>query len=205
MACIEGMLAEIGAEFPKFRLVAKHDSLLMVLIDRCLRLITFGKQSRFLIEYHTVIGNTLYLAPTWDGLGDVERLALLRHERVHLRQRRRFGMLGLAFLYLIPLFPLGLAYGRARLEWEAYCETIRALFEMRGDAVLRDRILREHIIGRFVGPDYGWMWPFRSTLEKWYDALISTLEAEKLSLEREPGTNGVGSNSSTTNTMTRGR
>ena len=175
MASIEGMLAEIAAEFPEFRLVRKCDSRLMSLIDRFLRIVTFGHQSRFLAEYHTVIGYTLYVAPTWELLDDFERLVLLRHERVHLRQCRKFGIWGLAILYLIPFFPVGLAYGRARLEWEAYTETIRARFEMHGATVLRDRNLRELIILRFVGPDYAWMWPYRNSVEKWYDSLIEEL------------------------------
>ncbi len=190
MAGIEGILAEISAEFPRFRLLRKRDSWLMAAIDWALRLLTFGKQSRFLTEYHTVIGYTLYVAPTWESLNESDRLALLRHERVHLRQRRRYGILGLAFIYLIPILPLGLAYGRARLEWEAYCETIRALFEMRGDSVLTDQLLRNRIIGRFVGPDYGWMWPFRKSVEKWYDALLSALSSESSSPRHPSGVSG---------------
>ena len=52
-------------------------------------------------------------------MSDIARTVLLRHERVHLRQRRRYGFLPFAILYLIPLLPLGLAYFRARFEWEA--------------------------------------------------------------------------------------
>ena len=147
----------------------------MSFIHRALQLLTLGRQSRFLTEYHTVIGYTLYVAPTWQHLSDTDRIALLRHERVHLRQRRRYGLWGLAFLYLIPFFPIGLAYGRARLEWEAYSETIRALYELRGGAVLSDSALRQRIVDRFIGPDYAWMWPFRRAVEKWYDALILQL------------------------------
>ena len=44
----------------------------------------------------------------------------------------------MAFVYLVPFFPLFLAWGRARLEWEAYVETIRATAEVRGlDAAAR--------------------------------------------------------------------
>jgi hypothetical protein len=197
MACIEGMLAEISAEFPGFRLIHKHDSRLMLWIHWALQWLTLGRQSRFLTEYHTVIGYTLYVAPTWERLGDVERIALLRHERVHLRQCRRFGLLGLAFVYLIPFFPIGLAYGRARLEWEAYSETIRALHEMCGNAVLRDTDLRERIIGRFVGPDYAWMWPFRGAVEKWYDALV--LQLSDLISDNERSLDGPIANPSSIN------
>src|SRR5690606_30517173 len=103
---------------------------------------------------------------------------LLRHERVHLRQRRRYGTIGMGLLYLLPFFPLGLAYGRARIEWEAYRETLRATAELAGLARARDAALRERIITRFTGPDYGWMWPFRRTIERWYDAAIAELERD---------------------------
>lgn len=175
MAGIEGMLADIVAEFPSFRLVRKSDSRLMRAIDRFLRILTLGRGTRFLAEYHTVLGYTLFVAPSWEILSDVDRIVLLRHERVHLRQCRRFGFLGLAFLYLVPFLPVGLAYGRAKLEWEAYSETLRALVELRGNLVLDDQEFRARIVQRFVGPDYAWMWPFRSSIEKWYDNLILEL------------------------------
>jgi hypothetical protein len=175
MAGVEGLLAEISAEFPGFRLIKKSDSRLMTLIHWALQLLTLGGQSRFLAEYHTVIGYTLYVAPSWEQMVDVERIALLSHERVHMRQRRKYGLLGMTFLYLIPFFPIGLAYARARLEWEAYSETLRVLLQMRGEEVLRDEALRQRIVGRFVGPDYAWMWPFRGCVEKWYDDLLLQL------------------------------
>ena len=106
---------------------------------------------------------------------------VLRHERVHLRQRRRYGMALFAFLYLVPLFPLGLAYGRARLEWEAYAETLRAIKELRGSAALRDSTLRCRIVSRFVGGAYGYMWPFRRQVERWYDRAVTQLESESAS------------------------
>jgi hypothetical protein len=33
-------------------------------------------------------------------------------------------------------------------------------------------------VERFTGGDYGWMWPFRGHVERWYDAVLSELEAE---------------------------
>jgi hypothetical protein len=171
----ERLLADLLVEFPRFRLVPKRDSRLSDVIDRCLRLVTFGRQTRYLTEYHTVLGDTLYLAPIWDSMDERARYVLLCHERVHLRQRRRFGTLGMALIYLLPIFPLGLALGRARLEWEAYRETLRATAEMYGIEAACDPKLRASILGRFIGPDYGWMWPFPSTVGKWYDAWVNCL------------------------------
>ena len=82
----------------------------------------------------------------------------------------------MAFLYLIPLFPLGLAYGRARLEWEAYTETLRATARYRGFAAARSPQLRDEIVRRFTGPDYAWMWPFPKQVNSWYDEVLAGLE-----------------------------
>ncbi len=169
------LIEDLRTEFPGFRIVYKRSSRLSKLIDVLLKLVTLGGQDRFLTRYHTVIGDTLYVPDSWDQMTDVERVILLRHERVHLRQRRRYTFLGMACIYLLPLFPLGLAYGRARLEWEAYTETLRATAELRGLEAARSSALREHIVGRFLGPDYGWMWPFRGAVERWYDQALHSI------------------------------
>ena len=175
MAGVERLLAEISAEFPKFRIVLKSESPLMHFIDRGLRAMTLGRQSRFMTEYHTVLGCILFVAPTWTAMDERDRIVLLRHERIHMRQSRRLGIVGMAFLYLIPFFPLGLAYGRARLEWEAYRESLKATMELHGLEAACSAALRARIVGRFTGPDYGWMWPFRKSVEAWYDKYLGEL------------------------------
>lgn len=175
MELSERFAADLKAEFPAFCIRPKRGDRLSQAIDVALRLVTLGGQKHYLTRYHTVIGDTLYVPETWNDLPDLDRVILLRHERVHLRQRRRYGGALMAFLYLIPFLPLGLAYGRARIEWEAYRETLRATAELRGLDAARDAALREQIIGRFTGPDYGWMWPFRRVVEGWYDRALSEL------------------------------
>ncbi len=175
---LERFLDELKAEFPKFRVVEKQQDRLSHVIDRLLRWLTLGGQDRYMTEYHTVIGDTLYVPDSWQQLPPLDRVILLRHERVHLRQRRRWTLPGMAFVYLVPWFPLGLAYGRARLEWEAYRETLRATLELKGQSAVRCPTLRRHILDRFCGPDYGWMWPFRRQLQRWYDTALRELEEE---------------------------
>jgi hypothetical protein len=175
MSQSEALIASIRQEFPGFRIVDKRASLLSKVIHVALCVLTVGGQRAFMSQYHTVIGDTLYVPDAWSQSSDVDRAILLRHERIHLRQRRRYGFAGMAFLYLIPFFPIGLAYGRARLEWEAYQETLRATAELLGLSAARDPALREKILERFVGPAYGWMWPFRTQIERWYDATLEEL------------------------------
>jgi hypothetical protein len=182
-------IAEICAEFPTFRIIPKADNRFSQLIDVALRAVTFGAQDRYMTQYHTVIGNTLYVPASWPAMSDLDRVILLRHERVHLRQRRRMSFLLMAFVYLVPFFPLGLAYGRARIEWEAYCETLRAVAELKGLGALRDPGLRAEIIRRFTGGDYGWMWPFPGQLAAWYDRQVKVIEAELVvHVAPQPGT-----------------
>lgn len=178
MSKAERLIAEITAEFPKFRSIPKRDSLLSRAIDRLLVVLTLGAQRRYLTHYHTVIGYTLYTPASWESTPDDDRVIVLRHERVHLRQRRRYGLPLMAFLYLVPFFPVGLAYGRARLEWEAYTETLRATAELGGIARARSPELKQKILDRFTGGDYGWMWPFRTRVERWYDTVLAEIELE---------------------------
>jgi hypothetical protein len=171
----EAFVAEIQREFPRFRIVRKRDSFLSRVIDVLLRVLTFGAQREFMTRYHTVLFGTLYVPDLWESTPDVARLVTLHHERVHLRQRRRYGDVLMTFLYLVPFFPLGLAYGRARIEWEAYEETIRATARYRGPSAARSPELREHIVRQFTSGAYGWMWPFRGTIERWYDTALAAL------------------------------
>jgi len=174
----ERLIQDIVLEFPNFRIVDKRDDPLSRAIDRTLKIVTFGGQAGYLTVYHTVIGDTLYVPASWSGASDVERAIVLRHERVHLRQRRRYGAALMTFLYLVPFFPLGLAYGRARIEWEAYAETLRATAELCGLAAARSPELRARIVRRFTGPDYGWMWPFGRQVMRWYDEALGRIASE---------------------------
>jgi hypothetical protein len=170
------LLKEIEGEFPSFAICKKRDSALQKAIDVALKILTFGGQRVYLTRYHTVLFGQLWVPDAWDAMCDDDKYILLRHERVHLRQRKRMGDVVMAFVYLVPFFPLFLAYGRARLEWEAYVETIRATAEVKGLPAAEE--LRAGIIGRFTGPDYGWMWPFPKAVNRWFDEALADARAE---------------------------
>jgi hypothetical protein len=87
------------------------------------------------------------------------------------------GDVAMALVHLIPIFPLLLAYGRARIEWEAYVETLRATAEIHG--LRAAEALRPYIVARFTGPDYGWMWPFPRAVERWFEDAITGIRAER--------------------------
>jgi hypothetical protein len=174
---LDTLLAEIGVEFPRFRIAKKRSSVLQRAIHVALAVVTLGGQRVYLTRYHTVLFGTLWVPDAWDAMSDDDKYILLRHERVHLRQRARMGDLAMTLVYLVPFFPLFLAYGRARIEWEAYVETLRATAEVYGvDAA---EALRSGIHERFIGPEYGWMWPFPSAIDRWFDEAMADLRAEQ--------------------------
>jgi hypothetical protein len=173
---LDDLMKEIGKEFPSFAIRRKRESKLQRAIHVALAVITLGGQRVYLTRYHTVLFGTLWVPDSWELMSDNDKYVLLRHERVHLRQRKRMGDAAMTFVYLVPVFPLFLAYGRARLEWEAYIETIRATAEVYGIEAASS--LRPQIVARFTGPDYGWMWPFPKTIHRWFDEALADARAE---------------------------
>lgn len=169
------LLAEIRAEFPGFRLIRKDHSALQRAIHRALVVLTWGAQRRYLTGYQTTIGAVVYVTPDWNERPADERYTTLRHERVHLRQFRRYTWIGMAFLYLFVPLPVGLAWCRAQFEKAGYEETLRAIAEVHGRARVEDVAFRARIVEQFTSGAYGWMWPFRRSIERWYDGVVRSL------------------------------
>jgi hypothetical protein len=175
----ERLVADLREELPGFRIVRKADSRLHRAIHRVLVIVTFGQMRDYLEGYQTTIGKTVYVTSDWDAQPADRRYVTLRHEAVHLRQFRKLTLPVVAVIYVLLPLPMGLAYGRAALEKAAYAETIRAAAEVWGPATPRGASYRAHVIEQFMGPSYGWMWPFRKHLERWYDEVLAGLEDER--------------------------
>ena len=169
----EAFIHELQEEFPRFDIRYKRNSKLQRAIHHALRVATLGGMKTYATSYHTVLFGVLWVPDSWDRMSDIDRVILLRHERVHLRQRQTMGDAWMAFCYLVPFFPLFLAWGRARIEWEAYEETISATAELLG--LERAKALKPQIVARFTGPDYGWMWPFPKTVGRWFDEHLASI------------------------------
>ena len=168
----EALISRLRDEIPGFRIVRKDRSPLHRAIHVALVIVTFGRMRSYLDAFQTTLGRTVYVTADWDERDADERYVTLRHEAVHLRQFRRLSFPLMAFLYLLVPLPMGLAYCRARLEWAAYAETIRAAAEVWGVEHPRHSQFREQVVSQFLGPSYGWMWPFRAQVERWYDQVL---------------------------------
>jgi len=177
----EAYAEELRQEFPRFVIRAKRASLGQRLIDRFLRLLTFGGNKSYLTSVVTTLGNTIYVPDGWDRWAPIQRHLILRHEAIHLRQFRRLTLPGMAFIYLVLPVPLFFAGGRAWLELEAYKETLTATWELQGREAAYRKSLHDGIVSRFTGSDYGWMW-------LWGGSIRRALKRHMKDLERK--TNG---------------
>ena len=166
------LITDIKQEFPKFRIVEKVDNPFQKLIGKLLYLITFGKMDDYLEGYFTTLGQRIYVPPSWHKRSPEDRYIVMCHERVHMRQFRKFTWPGMTLLYLLVPLPMGLAYFRARFEREAYAETIRATAEVYDIDYVQKEWFRGHIIRQFTSASYGWMWPFSAAMQRWYDEQV---------------------------------
>jgi hypothetical protein len=179
----DAQLVRMTAEHPSFKLIRKADSSLMRFIAVFLRIITLGWNNIFLTEFITTLGCTIYTPTWWDHhektLEDhVERLAILRHESVHMRQAQKLGRFKFTLMYLCWPLPAVYAIGRRKLEEEAYVESIRTEVQYFGVEVLKELNLKTSYTGYFLGPDYFWMCPFKSHVYAWYDDAIAQVKRE---------------------------
>lgn len=171
------LIADIQREFPSFRVVRKDQSRFQRAIHYALVAITFGQMRSYLDGYQTTIRYTVYTTDDWDECDPRDRIVTMRHERIHLRQFRRYTFVGMTLLYLLMPLPMGLAWFRARFEREAYEESLRAAAEIYGIDYIDDELHKDYIVGQFTSASYGWMWPFRRRMESWYDAFVARLRA----------------------------
>lgn len=180
MTRYDALVETLRAEFPRFRIVRKDRSPLHRAIHHALRVVTLGRMTSYLDTFQTTIGRTVYVTADWDERDADSRYVTLRHEAVHLRQFRRFTLPGMAVLYLLLPLPMGLAWFRAHFEKAAYAESIRAAAEVWGPDYPRSAEYRRYVIDQFTGAAYGWMWPFRGGLERWYDGVLASLPAPSM-------------------------
>jgi len=171
-------IKEIQTEFPDFKMIPKSSSKLMKAINVFLKIITFGLFKDFMVNFTTTIGNTVYTPDHWAAWPEYSQVRILKHEKIHMQQSKKYGRILYSFLYLFFPLPFLLCYFRAKFEKEAYAETIRVAYEQFGDKALNEAF-KQFIIKQFTGPSYLWMWPFPQSLENWYNSVVEKVKNDK--------------------------
>jgi len=168
-------MIEISQEIPDFQMLKKSESKFMKVIGALLYVITFGAQKDFMDNYVTTIGDKVYIPNRWDEWSTTKQVMILKHERVHMRQAKRYGKLWFGFLYLFAWFPFVFASYRTMFEKEAYKENIKFAFETGGVALIKSDKYKEMMLSYFLTGSYGWMCPFRGKMEEWYNQTVSEI------------------------------
>jgi hypothetical protein len=157
-------------EFPTFRLVRKERSPLMWALYY--GLLMFLWCPRFMTSYTTVIITRVYMP---GGLiGTRAAYGTLRHERVHMRDCVRSGVVPFVVSYLF-LLPAVLTL-RAVWEMRGYAESMRVERERRG-AVSDETVA--HVARQLTGSSYLWMFPFPRAARRWAERVRDRVMSEE--------------------------
>ena len=134
--------------------------------------VTFGQNRSFLTDYYTTIGGVVGYPTEGSSRSLAERIAVLEHELIHIKQCARlgFGKVWIGFpiymvLYLLLPLPIGLAYFRWRYEREAYAHGINVRVAIEPH---RYNGLIEEAVTELTTGAYGWTWPFKGTVRAYF-------------------------------------
>lgn len=168
----EKLVVETAKEFPNFEIHYKQDSFLCKVINIFLFLITFGQMKTFMTRFITTIGNKVYVPESWDQRSDIDKYLVLFHERVHMRQKAKHGMLLYSLMYLFWPFPIGFAWFRLKFECEAYGAEMAELMKISQDPKVWLRYV-EHVASNLTNQNYFWTWYSR------HDVIIMVIKEMK--------------------------
>ncbi len=170
---------ETRKEFPEFRIVPKAGNRFMRTLDVLLKIITFGQMKWFMPNFTTTIGYTIYTPERWGSMSELSRMIIIRHERIHMRQSKRYGRVLFSLMYLLWPIPIRRAYGRRKLEKEAYEVSLRCILQAYGPKRLLSPAIKENMVKHFTTAQYFWMWIRKSDIEEWYDSTVLRLLDEE--------------------------
>lgn len=127
-----------------------------------IQVVTLGRMVHFR-HYITTIGNVIAIPADYPR-DSVWFLYLLHHEVKHVEQFRRFGLgshwlgvLPMAIVYLLLPLPMGLAWGRYRLEFAAMVAELKAM--QNHDEDERAVLARATAMARqLTDASYAWAW-----------------------------------------------
>ncbi|MHA1372516.1 MAG: hypothetical protein ACTSWN_02420 [Promethearchaeota archaeon] len=168
------LLFQIKKEFPNFDIIHKKDSRFSQMLGK----ITFWNRD-FNRRYNTTIGPKIYVSHLYDDPQHYtwkSKFKLMCHERIHMRQMRKYGLI--PFFLVFGLFPLPakLAYFRRKWEAEAYELNIFFKYQDGGrEAVLSEKYIND-ILDQFCGPFYFWTWHSRKAIVRWMIKTVKKIE-----------------------------
>ena len=180
---LDRLCGELHQEFPCLLMQFKTGHWYWRALGWIVLLVTFGGNKEFVKSYTTTFRRTIGWSSTYE-----ERIekrtpdwedrvwSCLMHEREHLRQFERWGMLLMTLSYVFVFFPVGLAWCRAYFERAGYYQTMRCWY-LLDPSWARSQAAKDWWVSQFTTGAYGWMWPFKKAVSAWYTTELSRIEA----------------------------
>lgn len=177
------LCSDLKREFPNLKMGHKRDIWWHWVAHVLVCIFTLGLNRVYISNFTTTGKNRVdWSDGHWDRLrngipGDHDRVwACLMHEREHLRQFAKYGVVLMTLMWAIP--PIFLCYGRAiKIEKPGYIESLRATFQIDPKWAAHPDY-RKWWISAFTGPNYGGQWVIRSQVESWFDTELKRLQKE---------------------------
>lgn len=180
---LDRLCAELKLEFPGLVMQFKSRHWYWGLLHWVVLIFTFGGNRRFIQKYTSTFRKTIGWSKTYEqrirartANWEDRVWSCLMHEREHLRQFERYGMFVMTLSYVFVFFPVGLSYCRARLELAGYRQTLRCWY-LLDLSWARSEEAKKWWIGQFTSGAYGWAWPFKKTVTRWFETEMTNLDA----------------------------
>lgn len=148
------------------KIIKKDTSWFFKALGKILWVLTLGKNKLFMTGFVTTIAKTIGVPSDFDGWSTEEKLGILKHELTHVAQYERYSVLFM-LAYLFAFFPVGLAYFRYRFEREAYVVGFREL--LKNNSALQKEDMVAWGVQEMTGPNYLWAWPFKKSVQRWFE------------------------------------
>lgn len=159
---VASYLIQLKKEFPSLK-IGKRKPWWLNLIFKA----PFIKKLKW-FNFTQTIGTNIWLAEDWNCYNSRHQMITLRHERIHLLQFQKYGLIGMIILYLFLFFPIGLAYFRAKFEREAFAESMKAKIEYYGITTEVQDSSRKTYLRNLTGSAYLFPWPFKKVILNWF-------------------------------------
>lgn len=182
---VQALLEYVEAEVPEIEILYKDEPLptwwlkFVFLMVRLVGLISPSFADTWFNRVSNSIGKKYIIFPNrkdWSDFTDYSTYVIFRHELVHTRDVRRWGIFFLLTYVLLPLPTL--FAGRAHWEFRGYAQNMIVRYEERGE--ISDSYL-DWIESQYTGSLYFWMWPWRRGVRKRLERLRDDIYSGKVS------------------------
>jgi hypothetical protein len=187
-------VTKLGKEKYRLEVKFKDESLFMKILGKILFF-----NPRFMTNYTTTIGNTVYFANRkWLAENEDSAAHVLAHELIHIKDSEEVGFLLFSYTYLFPqVLALLSLFAIFSSLWWLLCllflapvpSPIRTYWELRGYAITDATCYRstgrftdiDWMAGQFTSGSYFFMWPFADDIRSRIEANRQLIKQGQLS------------------------